>query len=69
MTIYTDAVHLIGQLGPANAFAAKVGLRRSWLHGDHCDLTTRKPVVRAVEVGAVLIDMRDLKRVSVRTRR
>lgn len=83
MTIYTDGVHLIID-GPCSAdllgvtpdgydelhsFAAKVGLRRSWFQGDHYDLTTRAAATRAVAAGAVLIEMMDLGRVRMKTRR
>jgi len=73
MTIYTDGVHLVTDAAPdyaeLHAFAAKIGLRRSWFQGDHHDLTTRNAATRAVAAGAVLIDVRDLGRLNMKLRR
>ena len=73
MTIYTDGVHLVTDAAPdyaeLHAFAAKIALRPSWFQGDHYDLTTRNAAMRAVAAGAVLIDMRDLGRLTIRLRR
>jgi hypothetical protein len=72
MTIYTDGVHLVTSAAPdyadLHAFAAKIALCPSWFQGDHYDLTTRNAAMRAVAAGAVLIDMRDLGRLTIRLR-
>lgn len=72
--IYTDGVHLIvdgDDFAALHRFAARLGLRRCWFQGDHYDLTTRgmSLLLAAVAAGAVLIDGRDLGRVTIRNRR
>jgi hypothetical protein len=72
VTIYTDGVHLIcDDMTDAalHVFAAKVGFPRSWYQGDHYDVTTRAAALRVVTAGAVLIDIRDLGRLTIRCRR
>ena len=70
--IYTDGVHVITDgegFDELHAFAARIGLRRSWFQGDHYDLTTRAAATRAVAAGATLIDVRDLGRLRILLRR
>lgn len=68
MTVYTDGVHLItDQADDAelHILAGKIRLMRRWYQRDHYDLTTRKAAERAVDAGAVLVDMRDLVRLRL----
>lgn len=70
--IYTDGVHLItddqASYDELHAFAVKIGLKRCWFQRDHYDLTTRAKASAAAAAGAVLISLRDVGRLSMKTR-
>lgn len=62
--VYTDGKHLIADsLCELHVFALHMGLRREWFQGHHhphYDLTTRRAVLRAINLGAELITSRQV---------
>ena len=68
--VYTDGVHLIADtLEELHAFAREMGLKPEWFQQKrlkHYDLTTKRAVRRALSLGAVMVDSKEIVRIAER---